>query len=95
MKEEKKKCFVHFLLTCSSEQFDYILHTLTKEQLQTMIEILLNVVKGVCPISDHNKTVLVRRKRIIREVLLPKLTQLQRKRRLIKIKKTFAYFFMF
>jgi len=86
MKEVDRKSFVHFLMICTSQQLEHILKTLTKDQLQVITEILFNVVKGVCPISDKNETVLMKRKGLIREVLLPRLTLTQRKRHLHKIK---------
>lgn len=92
MKEADRKSFVHFLLNCSSQQFEYVLKTLTKDQLQIIVEILFNVVKGICPISDKNKTVLFKKKRLIREVLIPRLTSVQRRRRLQKIKKLLPIF---
>lgn len=52
MKEVDRKSFVHFLLICSPQQFEYTLKTLTKNQLQVIVEIIFNVMKGICPISD-------------------------------------------
>lgn len=92
MKEDKRSCFIQFLLTCSFKQFVYILKTLTKDQLQVITEIIFNVARGVCPISDENKMVLAKRKRLIREVVLPRLTHEQRRRRLLKIKKLLPIF---
>lgn len=92
MKKEERKCFIQFLLICSPQQFDFILKSLTKDQLQIIMEILFNVIKGVCPISDKNKTVLMKRKRFIRAVLLSKLTLSQRKQGLRKIQKILPIF---
>lgn len=92
MKETDRKTFVHFLLICSPQQLEFLLKTLTKAQLQVIVEIIFNVVKGVCAISDKNKTVLYKRKRLIREVILPKLTSEQRKRRLRKLKRILPIF---
>ena len=92
MKETDRKTLIHFLLICSTQQFEYTLKTLTKIQLTVIVEILFNVVKGVCPISDRNKTKLYKKKRLIREVLIPRLTPTQRKRRLLKIKKLLPIF---
>jgi len=92
MKEVDRNLFLQFLLICSSQQFDNILKTLTKEQLQVITEILFNVLKGVCPTSDKDKTVLMKQKRLIREVLLSRLTLSQRRRHLQKIKKLLPNF---
>lgn len=89
MKETDRKTFVHFLLICSPQQLKFLLKTLTKAQLQVIVEIIFNVVKGVCA---KNKTVLYKRKRLIREVILPKLTPEQRKRRLRKLKRILPIF---
>ena len=56
------------------------------------MEILFNVVQGICPILNKNKTLLVTRKRLIREVLMPRLTTVQRRQRLQKIKNCYRYF---
>jgi len=92
MKEDDRKSFVHFLTICTPQQFEYILKTLTKDQLQVIVEILFNVVQGICPISDKNKTLLVTRKQLIREVLMSQLTTVQRRQRLQKIKKLLPIF---
>lgn len=92
MKGDARNCLIRFLLTCTSQQYLYTLKTLTKDQLQIIAEILLNVLRGVCPISDKNKTVLMKRKRSIREVILPRLTLTQRRQRLIKIRKLLPIF---
>jgi hypothetical protein len=67
MKEVDRKSFVHFLLICSPQQFKYTLKTLTKNQLQVIVEIIFNMMKGICPISDKNETKQYKRKRLIRE----------------------------
>ena len=92
MKKEERNCLIQFLLTCSTQQLEFLLKTFTKDQLQVIMEIIYNVAKGVCPISDKNKTILMKRKRLIRAVLLPKLTPNQRKKGLQKIKKIFPIF---
>ncbi|CAG2255221.1 unnamed protein product [Mytilus edulis] len=73
------------------EQITYILKTLTTNQVQVILEILYNVIKGVCPISKKNKTALMQRKRLIREVLRPDLTLNQRRRQLQKLKKNYLF----
>lgn len=92
MNELERQSFIQFLLICSTEQITYILKTLTKNQLQVILEILYNVIKGVCPISEKNKTALMQRKRLIREALRPGLTLNQRRRQLQKLKKRISYF---
>lgn len=93
MKEIDRQTFIRTLLICSSEQVEYILKTLTKDQLQVIVEILYNVVKGVCPISNENKIALYKRKQLIRAVLIPRLTQSERKKGLQKIRKILPIFF--
>lgn len=92
MKDEHAKSFVQFLLICSPQQLTFILKTLTKHQLQLTAEIIFNVIKGVCSISNPNKTVLMKSKRLIREIIKPGLTQTQRRKRLFKIKRFLPIF---
>lgn len=92
MNKLERQSFIQFLLICSTEQITYILKTLTTNQLQVILEILYNVIKGVCPISKKNKTALMQRKRLIREVLRPDLTLNQRRRQLQKLKKELPIF---
>lgn len=56
------------------------------------MEILFNVVQGICLILNKNKTLLVTRKRLIREVLMSRLTTVQSRQRLQKIKKLLPIF---
>lgn len=88
----EKRCLSNFLLSCTTQQYHYFLKTLNRDQLQIIIEIIYNVVQGVCTIVDKDKTTLKKRQRLIREILLPRLTPLQRKRKLFKIKQLLPIF---
>lgn len=82
-----RQCLVQFLLSCTIHQFDHVLKTLNRDQLQIIIDIIYNVVQGICKVSDDDKTKLKKKKTLIREVLLPRLTLVQRKRKLFSIRK--------
>ena len=62
MREVNRKSFVYFLLICSPQQFEYTLKTLTKNQSQVIVEIIFNVMKGICHISYKNKNQTVQAK---------------------------------
>ena len=53
------------------QQFPHLLKIMTKEQLQAIIEIICNVVQGVCIISEANKSILSKHKHLIRMVKNP------------------------
>ena len=69
-----------------------MMKTFTSKQLQVIVEIVYNVVKGICPISDADKTVLYKKKRLIRGILVPRLSQKRRIHQLRKIKKVLQIF---
>lgn len=93
MNEKQRQTFIQFLLMSSPQQYDYILRTLTSNQLQVIVEIVFNAVKGTIPISGENKTTLIKRKRLIREVLLKRIPQQHRINQLKKIRKLLPIFF--
>jgi len=93
MNERQRQTFIQFLLMSSPQQYDYVLRTLTSNQLQVIVEIVFNVVKGTIPISDENKTTLMKRKRLIRGVLLKRISQQQRIYQLKKIRKLLPIIF--
>lgn len=92
MKDTERDTFLRFLLSCSSQQFNFTIKTLTPNQLQVIVEIVFNVLNGVCPVSNKNKIKLHQKKRLIREIILPKLTPSQRKRKLQRIKTVLPIF---
>lgn len=55
MKQEEKTHLVLFLLDVSHQQLKSLLKIITREQLQTIIEIIYNVVQEVCPILEIDK----------------------------------------
>jgi len=82
---KNKKLFIKFLLDIPKQQLLRFLKIITKEQLQVIIEIIYNVVQGVCTISETNKSVLSKQKNIIRKLVSKRTTHLQRKKLLVKI----------
>lgn len=55
MKQEEKTHLVLFLLDVSHQQLKSLLKIITREELQTIIEIIYNVVQEVCPILESDK----------------------------------------
>ena len=92
MNEEDRKCFARFLLKISTQQTCFMLKTLTKEQLQCLLEIILNVAQGVIPLTNNNKTRLKRRKESIRAAIATRTTLKQRRNRLLQIKNILPVF---
>lgn len=93
MRQEEKTHFVLFLLDVSHQQLKSFLKIMTKEQLQTIIEIIYNVVQEVCSISEMDKKVLVKHKTRIRKIVSRSTTRGQRKLLLVKIRKLLPIFF--
>lgn len=49
------KVFCMFLLMSSKEQFNYMIKSITKEQLQIILEILYNISNEIITISTEDK----------------------------------------
>lgn len=49
------KMFCMFLLMSSKEQFNYMIKSITKEQLQIILEILYNISNEIITISTEDK----------------------------------------
>lgn len=81
-----KKTFIKFLLDIPKQQLVWFLKMITKEQLQAIIEIIYNVVQGVCPIPATNKSVLSKHKNLIRALVSKRTTLSERKRLLLKLR---------
>lgn len=60
---------IEFLIKSTPQQRMLLLKTLKKEELKLIIEIIFNVVYGVCPISETSKKVLLRYEGLIRQVI--------------------------
>lgn len=87
-----KTNLVQFLIDISNNQMIQVIKILTKVQLQEIIEIIYNVVQGVCSVSDSDKILLNKHKQFIRKILL-KQTTLQHKKLLrLKIRKILPIF---
>ena len=86
MNEEDRICFVQFLMKATQQQQLYILKTLSKPQLQCILEIIFNVMQGVVSLTEHDKAQLKRRQRFIRAVIATRVTLNQRRKRLLQIK---------
>ena len=93
MNERNRKLFIQTLLILPSEQVLYILKTLTKDQTQVIVEIIHNILKGVCPLSSIDKQVLHKYKNAIRNVVTPQLNLTQRKKQLLRIRTILPLFF--
>jgi hypothetical protein len=89
MNEEDRICFVQFLMKATQQQQLCILKTLSKPQLQCILEIIFNVMQGVVSLTEHDKAQLKRRKRFIRAT---RVTLNQRRKRLLQIKDILTVF---
>lgn len=78
--------FVSFLLRATPVQNRHILNTLSKTQLQYIVEIVFNVLQGVVPLSKTDKTLLKRWRSPIRALTAHKATLRQRKQGLKRIR---------
>lgn len=87
-----KKTFIKFLLDIPKQQLVCFLNIITKEQLQAIIEIIYNVVQGVCPIPVANKSVLSKHKNLIRALVSKRITLSERKRLLLKLRNILQIF---
>jgi len=88
-----KKAFIIFLNDASDQQLSYILKILTKEQLQAIIEIIYNVLHGVCTISEANKSILTKHKRLIRRLVAKRSTLTRERNYYLNQEKYYQYFF--
>lgn len=83
--------FVSFLSKISDKQRQVLLLHLTRNQLQFVVEIVYNIAQGNIPVTNSEKTRLLRRKDDIRKVLTSELTRKQRTKRLLKISKLLPF----
>ena len=83
---------VQFLLNAIPQQIPQIIKIMNKEQLQWIIEIIYSVVQGVCPISEADKSLLVKKKHLIRKLVSKEVARQQRKLYLLKINRVIPVF---
>lgn len=86
MNEEKMKVFCMFLLMSSKEQFNYMLKSITKEQLQIILEILYNISNEIVMIPTEDQRKLKKYKINARKLLSSDLKWTSRRRLLWKIR---------
>lgn len=86
MNDEKKKALCIFILSCPKHQVAYILKTITKDQLQIILEILYNIINGVLAISNEDKQKFQKHKTILRKLISSDLKWTSRKKLLWKIR---------
>ena len=92
MNQEQKQNFILFLIDAPKHQLVSLLKIITKEQLQTIIEIIYNVVQGVCPISEGNTNIITKSKNFIRRLVAKRSTLSQRKKLLLKLRNILPIF---
>lgn len=83
---------VQFLLNVAPQQISHIIKIMNKEQLQWIVEIIYNVVQGVCPISEADKSLLLKKKHLIRKLISKEVSRQQRKLYLLKINRVVPVF---
>lgn len=67
------KTFCLFLLSGSKEQVMHILKNITKEQMQIILEITLNIVHNTLTISTKDRNEMGKYKNLVRKILAPKI----------------------
>lgn len=77
---------IEFLIKSTPHQRMQLVKTLKKEELKLIIEIIFDVVNGVCPISETSKKVLLPYKGFIRQVIADGLRANPRRSILIKLR---------
>ena len=83
---------VHFLLNLSPIQRVKVIKVLGKTQITFLLEIIYNVMEGVCPISESDKIVIGKRKNLIRRLISTKVGVGQRKSILVRLDKYLPLF---
>lgn len=79
------KSFLHFFSFCDKEQRKALLKTTTDDQLKLLVEIILNILQGVIPISTRTKKLLRSNKSSIRKVAEDSTSKALKRKRLAKI----------
>lgn len=72
-------------MVAEKNQRDALIHTLTDQQLQILVEIIYNLIKGGIHISNKYKDVLSVNKNNVRKVVEESISKRLRKKRLLKI----------
>ena len=76
------KSFLHFLSSCDKEQRKAIMQTTTDDQLKLLVEIVLNILRGVIPTSTKTRNLLRSSKNNIRKVVEDSISKTLRRKRL-------------
>ena len=72
-------------MTCEKNQREALIRTLTDQQLQILLEIIYNLIKGGIYISNKYKDMLATNKDNIRKVVEESISKRLRRKRLLKI----------
>lgn len=86
MNDDKMKAFCWFLLSGSKGQVLHILKSITKEQMQIILEIVFNIVHNTLTISTKDRTEMGKYKNLVRKILTPNINWTLRKTLLWKIR---------
>ena len=81
----QNRLFLRFVASCSEEQRKVIIQTTTENQLQLLVEIIFNLIRGVIPIQANTKKLLQQNKVNVRKVVELAVSQNLRRKRLAKI----------
>lgn len=77
--------YLKLLTSTHVKQTRQLINTISDEQLSVLSEAILNVLKGVCPLSNVNKNKLSKNKTILRKLVDPKLNRKFKKSILKKV----------
>ena len=93
MKRDKILRFIQCLLELSPKQKLFILRNITDIQLKDIVEIIYNVLHGVCPVQAKDKAKLKKYKSVLRKLTASDVSFLLRKKQLLKIESILPIFF--
>ena len=83
--------FLYVLVSSSKQQRESLIKTVSKSQLQALLEVIFNTLKGTVTLTTKNKELLSRYKKVIRKVVDPHTSLRQRRALLYKFSSIFIY----
>ena len=80
----KNSAFLHLLSDCHPKQRKVLLETLTDEQLKTLCEVVLNILKGIIHLSPRQQQKLRKKKRVLYQLVSKSIPSKTKKRLLVQ-----------
>ena len=92
MKNKEKVYFINGLLILSNKQRNMIVKHLEDEQLKVILEIIFNVLRGVCKVTSTEKQTMEPFIKILRSLISSDVAVRRRKQLLMKIREILPLF---